>query len=98
MRDLCSTAGVPFTVLMLPDFTQNFDDRYAWRTIHDAVASWGRELNIPTFDVLTTFRGQDHQLLWVPWDGHPNAEAHRQIAEFLVARILENFRSRAPRP
>jgi len=93
MRDLCSTTGIPFTVLMMPDFTQNFDDRYPYRTIHDAVASWGRELNIPTFDLLTIFLGQDHQLLWVQWDWHPNAEAHRQIAEFLVARILENFRS-----
>jgi len=25
----------------------------------------------------------------VPWDGHPNADAHRRIAEFLVDRILE---------
>jgi hypothetical protein len=25
----------------------------------------------------------------VPWDGHPNAEAHRRIAEFLVGKILE---------
>ena len=87
MHDLC--AGHPFAVLMMPDFTQEFDDRYALATIHDAVASWGRELNIPVFDVLTMFRGQDHQALWVPWDGHPNAEAHRRIAAFLVDKILE---------
>ena len=89
MRDLAAAAGIPFTVLILPDVTQNFDDRYAWRTIHDAVARWGTELRIPTFDLLNEFRGQDHQILLVPWDGHPNAEAHRQIATFLVARILE---------
>jgi lysophospholipase L1-like esterase len=89
MRDLCAAAGTSFSVLILPDFTQNFDDRYGWRTIHDAVASWGRELDIPVFDLLTTFRGQDHQTLWVPWDGHPNADAHRQIAEFLVAKVLD---------
>jgi lysophospholipase L1-like esterase len=98
MRDLCGAAGISFTVLMLPDFTQDFGDRYGWRKIHDAVASWGRELNIPTFDLLTTFRGQDHEALWVPWDGHPNAEAHRQIAEFLVARILETFKPNARGP
>jgi lysophospholipase L1-like esterase len=89
MRDLCAAAGIPFTVLIMPDFTQSFDDAYAWRPIHEAVASWGRELTIPVFDLLTTFRGQDHQALWVPWDGHPNADAHRLIAAFLVSRILE---------
>ncbi|MEO7191348.1 MAG: hypothetical protein ABI051_09860 [Vicinamibacterales bacterium] len=89
MRDLSSARGIPFTVLILPDVTQSLDDRYAWRTIHDAVARWGRELLIPTVDLLDTFRGQDHQTLLVPWDGHPNAEAHVQIAKVLVARSLE---------
>ena len=56
---------------------------------NDVFAVWGRELNIPVFDVLTMLRGQDHQALWVPWDGHPNAEAHRRIAAFLVDKILE---------
>lgn len=89
MRDLSAAAGNPFTVLMLPDFTQAFDERYELGKIHNAVASWGRELNIPVFDVLTLFRGEDHSALLVPWDGHPNAEAHRRIAEFLVGKILE---------
>jgi len=90
MRDLAAGAGNPFTILMLPDFTQEFDGRYALRKIHDAVASWGRELNIPVFDLLTlVFRGEDHKTLWVEWDQHPNAEAHRRMAAFLVDRILE---------
>jgi hypothetical protein len=89
MRDLCAGAGISFTVFMLPDFTQAFDERYPWQTIHDAVAGWGRELNVPVFDLLALFRDQDHQALWVPWDGHPNPEAHRQMAAFLAARILD---------
>jgi lysophospholipase L1-like esterase len=89
MRDLSAAAGDPFTILMLPDFTQDFGDGYALRKIHDAVTGWGRELNIPVFDLLTMFRGEDHQTLLVPWDGHPNAEAHRRIAAFLVGQILE---------
>ena len=89
MRDLCGVAGIPFTVLMMPDFTQAFDERYGLGKIHNAVASWGRELNIPVFDMLTLFRGEDHSKWLVPWDGHPNAEAHHRIAEFLVGRILE---------
>jgi lysophospholipase L1-like esterase len=91
MRDLAAGAAIPFTVLILPDVTQNLDDRYLWRPIHDAVARWGRELHIPTFDLLNEFRGKDHQALLVPWDGHPNAEAHEYIAIFLVARILEQL-------
>jgi len=89
MRDVCVAAGNPFTVLMMPDFTQAFDERYGLGKIHNAVASWGRELNIPVFDVLNLFRGEDHTKWLVPWDGHPNAEAHRRIAAFLVDRILE---------
>jgi lysophospholipase L1-like esterase len=89
MRDLSRAAGASFGVFILPDFTQDFDERYGFQTIHDAVAGWGRELSIPTDDLLNNFRGEDHQQLWVPWDGHPNAEAHRRIAEFLVRRILE---------
>jgi lysophospholipase L1-like esterase len=89
MRDLCTARRIPFAILILPDFTQEFDDRYALRPIHDAVMNWGRELGIPAFDLLVPFRGEDHQSLLVPWDGHPNAEAHRRIAEFLIARILE---------
>jgi lysophospholipase L1-like esterase len=96
MRDLAAARGIPFAILILPDVTQNLD-RYRWQTIHDAVARWGRELNIPTFDLLKEFRGRDNQTLVVPWDGHPNAQAHVEIASFLVGRILEQFPAPAPR-
>jgi lysophospholipase L1-like esterase len=95
MRDLAAAAGIPFTVLILPDVTQDLDDRYHWRPIHDAVVRWGGELNIPTFDLLNEFRGRDHQTLLVPWDGHPNAEAHAEFATFLVARILDQLSGQA---
>ena len=88
MRDLSAAAGSPFTVLMLPDFTQAFDERYGLLKIHEAVARWGRELNVPVFDLLPHFRGEDHTKFLVPWDGHPNAEAHRRMAEFLVGKII----------
>jgi len=90
MRDLAAAAGSSFTVLMMPDFTQPLDDQYGLRRIHDAVARWGRELTIPVFDLLELFRGEDHSTLIVPWDGHPNAEAHRRIAAFLVDKGLED--------
>lgn len=89
MRDLAMAAGIPFAILILPDVTQPLDEGYAWRPIHDAVTRWGRELSVPTFDLLDTFRGRDHRALMVPWDGHPNAEAHEEIAAFVVTRILD---------
>ena len=90
MRDLCAAAGKPFAILMMPDFTQGFDERYGLLKIHSAVASWGRELHVPVFDLLTLlFRGEDHTKWLVPWDGHPNPEAHRRMAAFLVDKILE---------
>lgn len=92
MRDLSGAAGASFTVLMLPDVTQYFDDRNIWRPIHEAVGRWGRELNIPTFDLLAAYQGVDNATMMVPWDGHPNADAHRRMAEFLVARILDDPR------
>jgi lysophospholipase L1-like esterase len=92
MHGLCAAAGIPFAILIMPDFTQRLDDQYGWRPIHDAVASWGREVGVPAFDLLTIFRGENNQALQVPWDGHPNAEAHRRVAEFLIARILEDPR------
>jgi lysophospholipase L1-like esterase len=90
MRDLCAAAGIPFTVLMMPDFTQAFDERYGFERIHNAVARWGRELKIPVFDLLTLFRGEDHMAWLVPWDGHPNAAAHQRIASFLVDKIVSD--------
>ena len=97
MRDLAAAAGSSFTVLMMPDFTQPFDDGYGLRKIHDAIASWGRELNIPVFDLLEPFRGEDHSAFIVPWDGHPNPEAHRRMAAFLADTILEE-RNLTPGP
>jgi lysophospholipase L1-like esterase len=88
MRDLAAGVGASFEILILPDVTQSLDERYSWRLIHDPVASWGRELGIPTFDLLQEFWGEDHQTLLVPWDGHPTAAAHERIAAFLVERIL----------
>ena len=89
MRDLCAAAGKPFAILMMPDFTQPFDEKYELHKIHDAVASWGRELNVPVFDLLTLlFHGEDHTKWMIEWDGHPNAAAHQRIAAFLVDKIL----------
>lgn len=96
MRDLASASGIAFEILILPDVTQPLDERYPWQPIHAAVARWGRELSIPTSDLLDQFRGRDHRTLMVPWDGHPNAAAHEEIATFLVGRILGMWPKQGP--
>jgi lysophospholipase L1-like esterase len=89
MLTICAARGVAFLVLIVPDFTQPFDSRYPFGEIHQAVSAWGRELGVPTFDLMTIFRDRDHVELQVQGDGHPNPEAHREIARFLADRILE---------
>jgi lysophospholipase L1-like esterase len=96
MRDLSAAAGGLFTVIILPAVTQPLDANYPWRPIHDAVSKWGSELRIPTYDLLPNFLGQEQQALTVPFDGHPNADAHLQFATLLVARILEQLPTSAP--
>ena len=92
MRDLSRAAGASYPPDDEPDFNQELDDRYAIRANRDAVTDLGRRdeprdrrLVGPTSVLRTMGDG------WVPWDGHPNAEDHRRIAEFEVTRILEQF-------
>ena len=88
----CNQAGIPLLVMILPDFTQQFDASYAEAGIHRAVAAWGKDLRIETADLMTVFEGQDHQQFWLPADGHPNARAHDVVAGVLRDRIVERLR------
>jgi hypothetical protein len=79
----CRKAGVPLLVLVLPDSTEPFDASYPYGTIHREVMAWSRELGVPAFDLMDTFRGRNHADYMVPSDGHPNARAHDLIATAL---------------
>jgi lysophospholipase L1-like esterase len=79
--------GAAVVLAILPDFTEPFDDGYPYADIHADVARWGDALGVPTVDLLPTFRGRDHAAYSIPGDGHPNAAAHRVIAETLAPAV-----------
>ncbi|MDD5084673.1 MAG: SGNH/GDSL hydrolase family protein [Candidatus Omnitrophica bacterium] len=90
LRDIvsiCKKRGIIVVVAILPDVTQRLDDSYRWRRIHDCVSEWCHEFNIDSIDLLPYFLGSDHDKLWVPGDGHPNAIAHQKIAEILSSYL-----------
>ena len=86
MAKECADRDIPFVVAILPSFVRLFDDTYPYGVIHHLVTEAGEELGFETIDLLPLFRGRNARLLFVPGDGHPNGEAHRLIAEYLVER------------
>ena len=82
LRDLTQQRGIELQVVMIPELHNlveyPFDDEYG------KVASFLRENGIAYIDLTDSFRGyEDAPGLWVaPDDAHPNALAHRMIAEY----------------
>jgi lysophospholipase L1-like esterase len=84
---LARSKGAAVVVAILPDFTEPFDERYPYADIHAEVARWSTSLGVPTVDLLPAFRGRDHTAYSIPGDGHPNAAAHRLIAETIAPAV-----------
>jgi lysophospholipase L1-like esterase len=83
--------GAAVVVAILPDVTEPFDAAYPFGDIHARVARWAADLDVPVVDLLPTFRGRDHEAYWIPGDGHPNAAAHRLIAETLAPAVASTL-------
>jgi len=83
MVSLCNKRHIAFVVVILPDFTQRFDESYRYKYIHHSVTEWCKEFNVDSIDLLPNFLGTDHKKLWVIGEGHPNEIAHQMIAEIL---------------
>ena len=88
MHAFLSARHVPLVVLMLPAFTEPFDDSYGFYLLHERVAEWCRELGLAARDLLPLFVGEDHRQLWVPGDSHPGPVAHRRMAEAATIELL----------
>jgi len=91
LRDLCRERGIGLRVVLLPELhdpaNEPFRAQYALVLAHLA------SLGVPALDLSPGFRDeQDPLALWVALDdAHPNARAHRKIAE-LARPFLEGAR------
>jgi len=82
LRGITEERGIELQVIMLPELHNLVD--YPFTAVYDKVASFLRENDIDYIDLTDSFRGyEDAEGLWVaPDDAHPNALAHRMIAEY----------------
>jgi lysophospholipase L1-like esterase len=81
LAEVCRADGVDLRVVLLPEL--HALDEYPFDREYRAVAEFLRDEGIPVLDVTESFSDvTDPQSLWVSLDdAHPNAEAHRRIAE-----------------
>lgn len=92
MYRLCRERGVRMLVAVMPDFTRSFDDTYPLVVIHESVVNLGAAEGFPVLDLFPAVRGLDASKLFVPGDGHPNAQGQRLLGEGIARRVLELLR------
>lgn len=82
LRGVTEERGIELQVIMLPELHDLVD--YPFTDVYAKVASFLRENDIDYIDLTDSFRGYEDAVgLWVaPDDAHPNALAHRMIAEY----------------
>ena len=78
---LCRSRGIGLRVVLLPELHSL--DEYPFEREYRKVADFVESLGVEVLDLTPSFADvRDPQSLWVsPDDAHPNAEAHRRIAE-----------------
>ena len=91
MKSLSEASGARFLVVILP-WLYDLDDSYPFLEIHGTVQGFCAENGIPALDLFPAFRGREAAELWVhPTDQHPNAAAHRIIAEAVHDYLITTF-------
>lgn len=91
MVTLSHKQDIPFVVLIYPDYTAAFDDRYPYQAIHDEVSGWADKSGVRTVDLLNFMRGKDAGNYRVKGDGHPNGRAFAEAAQALAPVIYESL-------
>ncbi len=86
MADFCDRRGMHLLLVILPDTSRTLDHSYPYASIHQTVADWARHASFDVLDLLPAFMnsGQKYRM---QGDGHPNAEAHRKMAELISSRL-----------
>ncbi len=81
----CREWGIPAYLLMVPDLGASAGTRYDGRKVMEI----GRDAGFTVVDLHAAYRGGPRETaLWLaPWDNHPNARAHRLLADELYSRM-----------
>jgi lysophospholipase L1-like esterase len=89
LKELSRAHGFDLRVVLLPELHELAD--YPFTREHGLVATFLRSEGIPVLDLAPRFRDElEPQALWVSRDdAHPNARAHRLIAEHTQAFLGE---------
>ncbi len=90
-RDRTAAGSIPLLLVIFPIFDSQLDASYPYVDLHRKVRQAAKELEIPTLDLLRTYRGIDARRLAVtPFtDPHPNELAHRIAADRLVGYLVK---------
>jgi len=90
LRDIAAIGkknGCPLLVVIFPFFV-NLDDSYMWAEAHSAIVSFCKREGIRVIDLFPYFKGRDGSEFWISLtDSHPNAEAHRIVAQAIYEEI-----------
>jgi hypothetical protein len=89
LREQSRARGFDMRVVLLPELHELVD--YPFAREHALVADFLRANGIPVLDLAPLFRDQQQpQTLWVSRDdAHPNARAHRLIADYTLPFFAE---------
>ena len=89
IRDAARERSIPMLLVVFPVFDSQLDDSYPYRELHRQISAAAFELQIPTLDLLDTYRGiEGVRLAVTPFtDPHPNELAHRIASDELTIHL-----------
>ena len=92
IKDICDAEGIALRAVLLPELHNPAN--YPFTEEHRKVSGFLGELGIPFLDLAPYFASESDPLsLWVALDdAHPNAPAHRKIAEYAFEFVSAGIR------